>query len=320
MIGSTVRTMQPVRLRATPGYVEKPDSDVLTTLPADERGKVLGGPVEQDGLRWWHIVAGAWIGWAAESAPNGVALLSIGEPTVTERDVILRALAAEYGVDERLARATLQVESGGSGFRNGRLVIRFEPHVFLRRFSELFVASFQMGQPVWDGKQHRYKVGGEWRAFHGDQDAEYAVQKVALDMARRAGFDAASYGAGQVMGFNHDECGHDSAEIMAGEFQSSEEAQLRAMFEYFRNRRDEKGKSCLDHLRAGDLVAFAGLYNGTGQAQHYAGLIQQAMGGTRGLDAMNALDEPLSHETDDDVTERLYELVQAVAAQSEARR
>lgn len=81
MIGSMVRTVQPVRLRATPGYGEKPESDVLTTLPTGESGMVLGGPVEQDGLRWWHVMVGAWIGWVAESAPNGVALLDLAEAT-----------------------------------------------------------------------------------------------------------------------------------------------------------------------------------------------------------------------------------------------
>lgn len=88
MIGSKVRTVQPVRLRATPGYVGKPESDVLTTLPADERGQVLGGPADLDGLRWWHMMVsassttGGWIGWAAATAPNEVALLSFEEPAL----------------------------------------------------------------------------------------------------------------------------------------------------------------------------------------------------------------------------------------------
>lgn len=76
MIGSTCHTMLSVRLRATPGHLYKTAQDILVTLDGNEVGQILAGPVDQDGLRWWQIVVGAWIGWVAEFAPNGVRLLS----------------------------------------------------------------------------------------------------------------------------------------------------------------------------------------------------------------------------------------------------
>jgi hypothetical protein len=58
---------------------------------------------------------------------------------------------------------------------------------------------------------------------------------------------------------------------MAHEFQQSEEAQLRAMFQYFRH------SGALACLVAGDLLGFAKIYNGPGQAQFYANKIREAM-------------------------------------------
>lgn len=216
-------------------------------------------------------------GWVAEVAPDGTRLVVPTEaPAVAgERDAIVRRLAGQYGVDERLALAVLAIESGGAGFYNGDLVTRFEPHVFLDRFHALFRQRFKVGEPQWDGNQHRVNNGGAWMQFHGDQVYERVAQRLAAQIGREAAFEAASYGAGQIMGFNYALCGYDSAEAMVAAFSESEEAQIKAVFEYFRNRKDDTGRSALDCLRAGDLVGFAVLYNGPGQAEYYAGLIRQ---------------------------------------------
>ena len=229
-----------------------------------------------DGLIWLHGPHG----WAAEVAPDGTRLIEQTEaPSVaTDRDAVVRRLAGQYGVDERLALAVIAIESGGAGFRNGELVTRFEPHVFLARFQALFRQYFQVGEPQWDGNQHRVNNGGAWLSFHGDQVYERVALGLAAEIGRMAAFESASYGAGQIMGFNYATCGYNSAEAMVAAFRESEEAQIRAMFEYFRNRKDDKGRSCLDCLRDGDMVGFAALYNGPGQAEHYAGLIRQRAG------------------------------------------
>ena len=114
--------------------------------------------------------------------------------------------------------------------------------------------------------------------FHGDQVLERVALNLAAQIGRRAAVEAASYGAGQIMGFNYATCGYDSAEAMVAAFSANEETQIRATFEYFRNRKDDKGRSCLDCLQDGDLVGFAALYNGPGQAEYYAGLIRQRVG------------------------------------------
>lgn len=251
-----------LRLRAEPNTA----AAVLAEVPTGAQIVVSG---ERDS--WLQASYNGLHGWMAKTWVSDQVPVINDKSTVDQRNAIIAKLAAEYGVDERLAKAVIKIESGGSGFRNGRLIIRFEPHVFKARFLALFGERFQMGDPAWDGNQHRVNFNGEWKSFHGNQDLEYQAQRLAAQIARWAAFDSASYGAGQIMGFNHKVCGYDSAEAMAAAFQDSEEAQLRAMFEYMRSR------GLIEKLKAGDLLAFASAYNGPANATHYEKLIREAM-------------------------------------------
>ncbi len=80
-VGMEVRVLDVLRLRRTPGYRNKPPEDVVTDLPVDTVGKVVGGPRWVDGLVWWRLQVerpdGEILsGWAAQMAPNGVPLLA----------------------------------------------------------------------------------------------------------------------------------------------------------------------------------------------------------------------------------------------------
>lgn len=275
------REVQPT---AEKGYVTAQNGLRLRSdgnLAADTLG-VLGYGAEvailartDDFLKVAHgdVVGWVFAAYVSKDKPNTVYLPLVSNPD--GRDAIVKALSAEYGVDERLAKAVLAVESGGSGFQNGRLVLRLEPHVLRSRLEALFSAQgFAVGSPPWDGSQHRYKG----QPFHGNQDKEHATFADVLARLRSVVFESASYGAGQIMGFNYGLTGYASAEAMYDAFDQSEEKQLRAMFDYFKNKVGNDGRSALDCLRAGDLVGFARLYNGIGQEESYAGLIRQAMG------------------------------------------
>lgn len=252
-----------LRLRAEPNTT----SNVLANVELGEKVNVIG---ERAG--WLNVVYGALTGWMAKAWVSSNAPVVNDESTEdqrSDRDAIITKLAAEYGVDERVARAVLKIESGGSGYRDGRLVIRFEPHVFKARLNALFDEYFKVGNPAWEGKQHQYNDDGNWRFFHGVQEQEYNALEVALVVARCAAFDSASYGAGQILGLNHETVGYGSAEAMMAAFQNSEEAQLRAMFEFFKNSRGSDGRTAIECLRSGDFLAFAKIYNGNANARHY---------------------------------------------------
>jgi hypothetical protein len=77
------------------------------------------------------------------------------------------------------------------------------------------------------------------------------------------------------MGFNYYILGYPSAKEMFIAMSNSTKSQLDALFSAL-SYRDETGKSCLDPLKSGDFVSFAGCYNGEGRNQEYGSKISQA--------------------------------------------
>jgi len=79
-VGGIARTLDLVRLRKTPGFMDKPEDDVVADIPQGTPMAVVGGPTSKDGVKWWQVkgrnAAGIeFQGWMAELAPNGVKLL-----------------------------------------------------------------------------------------------------------------------------------------------------------------------------------------------------------------------------------------------------
>jgi len=81
--GDLVVAVASVRVRATPGYLNKPDSDLRGDFLTRATINLLSGPQSVDGLAWWRVGGilangSETVGWAAETAPNGARL--IGRP------------------------------------------------------------------------------------------------------------------------------------------------------------------------------------------------------------------------------------------------
>lgn len=73
-------TASQVNIRAVPGYLSKPNGDVIGQVPPGARVEVIGGRSFADGLTWWLIrytaPDGATIdGWIAEATASGVQIL-----------------------------------------------------------------------------------------------------------------------------------------------------------------------------------------------------------------------------------------------------
>lgn len=73
-------TASQVNIRAVPGYLSKPNGDVIGQVPPAARVEVIGGRSFADGLTWWFIrytaPDGATIdGWIAEATASGVQIL-----------------------------------------------------------------------------------------------------------------------------------------------------------------------------------------------------------------------------------------------------
>lgn len=74
----------PVRVRRSPGFVDKPEGDVLGEFGPGASVVVQGGPEDQDELTWWRAGGitryGEAVGWIAQATPGGVPLVGRAEP------------------------------------------------------------------------------------------------------------------------------------------------------------------------------------------------------------------------------------------------
>jgi len=140
--------------------------------------------------------------------------------------------------------AVVTVETSGCGcFADRRPAILFERHIF----SKLTGGRFDAGHP---GISNRNPGGYS----HGS--AEYNRLAEAVQLDRTAALKSASWGLGQVMGFNFDKAGYDSVETMVQKNMESEDEQLMAMANFLKT-------SGLDRpLAAQDWASFARGYNG----------------------------------------------------------
>lgn len=147
--------------------------------------------------------------------------------------------------------AVLTVETRGCGFLpDRRPVILFERHIFSKETGGRFDASNpDISNPTWGGYGH----GG---AFQYDR----LSRAIALD--RKAGLQSASWGIGQIMGFNAEIAGYADVEEMVKSMTFSENEQLKALVgEIVNNKLDAA-------LRCHDWASFARGYNGSAYAEN----------------------------------------------------
>jgi hypothetical protein len=168
------------------------------------------------------------------------------------------ALAAiEFAQDEAAFLWTvIEVEISGAtqglGFRDDR-----RPHILFERhkFREFTKGQFNGVAPDLSGPPGAY----------GSVASQYSRLERAIDLCRAARLEeepalkSASWGIGQVMGFNHTAAGHASAAAMVTAMTDSEDAQLLAMSNFL------EGTGLARHLRARDWRKFAIGYNGPAQ-------------------------------------------------------
>lgn len=70
-----------VNIRATPGYLGKPDGDVIGQVPPGAAVDIVGGRTNADNLTWWLVRytapdGGVIQGWMAEATAGGVQIMA----------------------------------------------------------------------------------------------------------------------------------------------------------------------------------------------------------------------------------------------------
>jgi len=145
--------------------------------------------------------------------------------------------------------AILKVESRGFGFQTDRRPkILYERHIFHKRTGGVHSAA----HPSISNKAAGGYIGGS---------AEYTRLKAAMALDRIAALESASWGLGQVMGFNAGEIGYADVDDMVADFVAGEGRQLHGCAAFI------AGKSGLRSAflkKDWDRIAF--FYNGSGYA------------------------------------------------------
>ena len=197
---------------------------------------------------------------------------------------VIELLAGKVGIDVSLAVAVVAIESGGRGTAaDGRMIIRFENHIFWWQWGEAHPDAFNSlfsfrSDVTWQGHKYRLGPNAQWKDGHTSQDAEWEAFGVARSLDDRAAKLSISMGLGQIMGFNFAAIGYASVEAMFDAMSSDERLHVLGLFSFIQNK-----PGLVAALQRNDLVAFALGYNGSGQEQQYASL----MAGVR--DAFNSL-------------------------------
>jgi hypothetical protein len=192
---------------------------------------------------------------------------------------LLEPLASMLGIDPAVAVAVVATESGGRGMGDdGRMIIRFEAHVFWSYWGknnpDAFNALFQFDtNKVWSGHQCRSNPNASWQSFHDQlQAGEWSAFGVAQGLDDRSAKLSISMGLPQVMGFNFASIGYNSVEEMFDAFSADERIQLIGFFDFVRGKCAASKQ--VEALRAKDFASFAAQYNGGGQVELYCGRIQ----------------------------------------------
>lgn len=141
--------------------------------------------------------------------------------------------------------AVLNVETNGCGFlADRRPVILFERHIFSRHTRNQFDRSHpHISHPIPGG----YGMSGP---------NQYDRLEQAIELHRTAALASASWGIGQIMGFNFAAAGYQDVEEMVAEMMDSEDLQLLAMTTFIAT------NNWGTFLANNDWVNFAKSYNG----------------------------------------------------------
>lgn len=194
----------------------------------------------------------------------------------------IRAVAAAKGIEPEALLAVAEVESGGKAFTvvDGKRLplILYEYHVFYRNLPEHLRAEAvgrNLARPRWGDLPYKRT-----------QSARYAQLDRARGIHEQAAYAACSWGIGQVLGENAEWLGYGTPKALAEKAMESVSGQVEVMLRFIEKR------GLRDELDARNWRGFARGYNGPGQVEKYAGMMERAyarMGGAAPADAQGGV-------------------------------
>ena len=180
-------------------------------------------------------------------------------------------LARQLSCHPANLEAIAKVESRGFGwFKDGRIKILFEKHIFYRQLRGKKNKT-KLNKAIRLGLARRRFISPS-RGGYKDQrnsKARYKLLQMAMDIDPTAALKSISMGTYQIMGFNYEVCGFKSVHHMWQDFLVGEKAQLIAFANFLKN------KQLVRAIREGDFALVEARYNGGGLKGRYARKMEQ---------------------------------------------
>ncbi len=182
---------------------------------------------------------------------------------------LIDKISNELQIDVATALSVLCVESSGNGFKNDKMIIRFENHVldmfWGKNNVELFDEHFKYDKKARrNGHYFRATKDDEWEVCHSSQEMEWKVLNFAMTLDETAALKSISMGAPQVMGFNYKFIGYNSPQDMFGMFNKDIRYHLLALFDFCKYKPER-----IRYLQRRDFYQFSVEYNGTAAPAEY---------------------------------------------------
>jgi hypothetical protein len=261
-----VGAVRGVNMRAGPST----GSVVLTAIPYAEAVQVSAAAFSAGDS--WLIATYAPPG--AQSATGWIlaTLLSKDKPAPLPVSPTAPPAVVTGGIlDPLILEAIVLTESGGSGFQNGRLVIRIEAHLLLSGTygsPSLLAPYFRYNENNILEAYWRNDPNAPWQPLHASQDSEWAAFTFASRIDAQAAARCTSMGAGQILGINARRVGYANPLAMFNDFGRSEIAQIIATINYCLG-----DPALVQAINAKDFTRIATLFNGRGNEAVYSALL-----------------------------------------------
>lgn len=182
----------------------------------------------------------------------------------------IKACADRLGLPVATLQAVQHVESEEDGFNSdGSPVILFEPHVFYKQLTKKGLLAIR-AKVMRERPDLCYQ---KWRPKSYGAEGAYQHQRLtaASQYHRESALESASWGLGQVMGYNWKDLGYPSLQAFINAQYRDEASQLDTMCRFIRV------NGLIDELKNRDWSAFAYRYNGEGyKVNNYHGRLAAA--------------------------------------------
>jgi hypothetical protein len=188
-----------------------------------------------------------------------------GGTTLTDADCARAARRLSSKIDPLLVRAFAEKEAGGrSGFAaDGRIIIAFEGHKFRKYTHRIYDRS----HPTLSYPYTRAGWRAKWVVNNSNQSTSWRALETAMALDHDAALKSTSFGAFQVLGENHRDCGYPKVDDFVNLMKSGMAGQLEAFVLFCKMK-----PGLVPALERQDFTDIGVKYNGGAQEGYDSGL------------------------------------------------